>query len=248
MIMRMVAGIRILIASPLGEVVAEPLKGAFDGSTVVVAHDRDEFVRAVTAQVRFDVVSADLVFNRPEMEWTFDGLDVIEGLRHADRLAPVLVATQGHSMEEDHLAEASLRAEVSGIVAKSAGLQAYTDALKAVALGRRLVAPRATRSRPSLYELFDSRRGTTAARMAGAIASGCASDNTTLAAVAKVSPNTANKVARDYIGPLMRVRGEHDDRVPLTQPSVYRWCGLHARYIVSWCRRHGHEDVLAPAA
>ena len=243
----MPTGLRILIASPLGHVVAAPLESAFADVTVVVARDRNEFLSSVAARVRFDVVSADLVFNRPDLEWTFDGLDVIEGLRSANRLAPVLLATQGHSMEEDHLAEARLRSDVSGVVAKSDGLQVFMDSLKSVALGQHLNLSVAKSPRPSLFELFDGRRGTTAARLAGAIASGHAADNATLAAAAKVSPNTANKVATNYIGPMMRARNEHDERLPLTQPSVYRWCGLHARYIVSWCRRHGHDDVLRPA-
>ncbi len=242
----MSAGLRILIASPLGHVIAAPLEAAFKDVTVVVAGDRDEFTRSVAARVRFDVVCADLIFNRAEMEWTFDGLDVIEGLRDADRLAPVLLATQGHSMEEDHLAEARVRPEVSGVVAKAAGLQVLMDSLRAVALGQRLHDTVPADPRPSLLALFEGRRGTTAARMAGAIASGNASDNQTLAEVAQVSPNTANKVATNYLGPMMRRRNEHDDRLPLTQASVYRWCGLHARYIVSWCRRYGHSDVLKP--
>lgn len=248
MIAHMSAGLRILIASPLGHVVATPLQSAFDGVIVAVAKDRDEFDRAIAARVRFDVVSADLVFNRADLEWTFDGLDVIEGLRAADRLAPVMLATQGHSMEEDHLAEARLRADVLGVVAKSDGLAVFVESLRSVALGQRLATTVPTNPRPSLFELFDGRRGVTSARLAGAIASGNAADNATLASVAKVSRNTANKVATNYIGPLMRARNEHDDRLPLTQPSVYRWCGLHARYIVSWCRRYGHEDVLQPFA
>lgn len=247
MIAAMLHGLRILIASPLGHVVAAPLQSTFGDVTVVVARDRDEFLSSIAARVRFDVVSADLVFNRADLEWTFDGLDVIEGLHSANRLAPVLLATQGHSMEEDHLAEALLRSDVSGVVAKSDGLQVFVDSLRAVAYGQRLGAPIPMKPRPSLFELFEGRRGATAARLAGAIAAGNAADNATLARVARVSPNTANKVASNYIGPLMRARNEHDDRLSLTQPSVYRWCGLHARYIVSWCRRHGHGDVLEPA-
>lgn len=246
MMMHMASGLRILIASPLGQVIAGPLRTTFDNVTVVVASDRREFLDSVAAQVRFDVVAADLIFNRADLEWTFDGLDVIEGLRTANRLAPVLLATQGHSMEEDHLAEARLRTDVSGVVAKSEGLPALVGAMRSVALGQRLADSVPKSSRPSLFELFNSRRGTTAARLAGAIASGNAADNATLAAAAKVSQNTANKLAPNYIGPLMRARREHDDRLPLTQASVYRWCGLHARYIASWCRRHGHEDVLEP--
>ncbi|MBN0973301.1 response regulator transcription factor [Gordonia sp. BP-94] len=243
---RVTTGLRILIASPLGHVVADPLKATFEGSLVTVARDRDEFRNAIAARVRFDVVSADLIFNHAELEWTFDGLDVIEGLRTSDRLAPVLLATQGHSMEEDHLAEARRRADVSGVVAKSAGLHTFVESLRTVAYGQRITSRPESGSRPSLFEMFNGRRGTTAARMAGAIAAGNAADVATLAEVARVSANTASKVASNYVGPMMRARNEHDERLPLTQASVFRWCGLHARYIVSWCRRHGHADVLAP--
>ncbi|AZG46705.1 MSMEG_1198 family transcriptional regulator [Gordonia insulae] len=239
----MSSGLRILVASPLGRVVAGPLESGFDDVTVVVAADQDEFVRGVAGRVRFDVVVADLIWNRPEMEWSFDGLDAIDALNNADRLAPVLLATQGHSMERDHLEEARLRPEVSGVIAKSDGLMPLMNAIRTVALGQRLPATTPSR-RPPLYELFVGRRGHTAGRLAGAIASGNAADTATLAAAAKVSPNTANKVTSHYLGPIIESRGEHDDRLPMTQSVVYRWCGVHARYIVSWCRRNGHSDVL----
>lgn len=242
----MPSGLRVLIASPLGHVVAAPLQSVFEDVSLVVVSDRAEFQRSIAERVRFDVVSADLIFNREDLEWTFDGLDVIDCLRHEDRVAPVMLATQGHSIEDDHLAEARLRPDVSGVVAKSAGLQVYMESLQAIAHGRRLVDAVPTTQPTSLFTLFEGRRGTTAARLAGAIASGNAPDNAALAEVARVSVNTANKVATTYIGPLMRQRNEHEEHLPLTQASVYRWCGLHARYIVSWCRRHGHADVLAP--
>ncbi|MET9199561.1 response regulator [Gordonia sp. NPDC003585] len=240
----MLRGLRMLIASPLGHVVEPPLQ-AFDDVTVVVATDEDEFTRAVAGQVRFDVVVADLIWNSPETEWTFDGLDVIDALTKHDRLAPVLLATQGYGMEQDHLDEARLRPEVLGVVAKSDGLQALMESIRTVAYGQRLpFEPATDRRRMPLYELFVGQRGHTAGRLAGAIASGASSDNVSLARAAKVSPNTANKVTSHYLGPIIERRGEHDDRLPMTQAAVYRWCGLHARYIVSWCRRHGHADVL----
>ncbi|MFT3660679.1 MAG: response regulator [Gordonia sp. (in: high G+C Gram-positive bacteria)] len=241
----MAAGLRILIASPLGHVISAPLKTAFEGSTISVATTDDEFTAMISGTVRYDVVAADLIWNKPEMEWNFDGLDVIDRLRQADRAAPVLLATQGHSLENDHLEEARLRPEVFGVAPKADGLSAIMDGLRSAALGRRLpdplpVAPK----RAPMYELFADRRGQTAARMAGAIAAGRVSDNATLADVAKVSPSTANKVTSHYLGPMIQQRGEHDDRLPLTQGAVYRWCGLHARYLTSWCRRNGHADVL----
>ncbi len=241
----MAAGLRILIASPLGRVISAPLQNAFDDVTVSVATTDDELTSMISGTVRYDVVAADLIWNDPALEWRFDGLDVIDRLRQAERAAPVLLATQGHSMEADHLEEARLRPEVFGVIPKAAGLQAIMDGLRLAALGRRLPPPPGpTPKRTPLYELFDDRRGQTAARMAGAIAAGRAADNASLATVAKVSPSTANKVTSHYLGPMITARGEHDDRLPLTQGVIYRWCGLHARYLTSWCRRNGHSDVL----
>ena len=58
----MLEGLRILVASPLGHVVAPPLSAACEGGAVVVAADEDEFARAVAGRVRYDVVVADLSF------------------------------------------------------------------------------------------------------------------------------------------------------------------------------------------
>jgi hypothetical protein len=80
--------------------------------------------------------------------------------------------------------------------------------------------------------------------MAGAIAAGRAANHDTLATAAKCSRNTAVKVAEKYLGPLIRERAEHADDLPLTTQTVYRWCGEHSRYLISWCRRNGHADVL----
>lgn len=237
-------GLRILIASPLGRVVAAPLEASFPDVTVAVATTESEFDRAITGRVRYDVVVADLIWNQPQAEWTFDGLDAIDHLRRADRLAPVILATQGHSMERDHLDEAMLRDEVWGVFAKSAGLHPFMDSIRSVALGNRLAATPPPRDTEPLYTHLQGRRGSTAGRLAGAIAAGRASDNASLAVAARVSPSTANKVTSHYLGPILIARGEHDEQLPLTQGSVYRWCGLHARYLVSWCRRHGHADVL----
>ncbi|MFC0313710.1 response regulator [Gordonia phosphorivorans] len=241
----MATGLRILIASPLGRVISGPLESAFDDVKVAVATNDDELTAIISGTVRYDVVAADLIWNRPEMEWTFDGLDVIDRLNQAQRTAPVLLATQGHSIENDLLEEARLRPEVFGVVPKAAGLPVIMDGLRSAALGRRLPQPPVPGPRrPPLYELLSDRRGQTAGRMAGAIASGRASDGASLASVAKVSPSTANKVTSHYLGPMLLARDEHDEQLPLTQGSIYRWCGLHARYLISWCRRHGHSDVL----
>ncbi|MFF4027570.1 response regulator [Nocardia elegans] len=211
-----------------------------------MAIDRDQVEQAVTGTFRFDVVVADLVWNRPELEFAFDGLDVIDLLGRAGRPAPVILATQGHSMEQDLIDEARLRPEVVGIFPKSSGVDALLEAIEMVAVGKRLPESEFSRSRPPLYELFQTGKGATAARMAGAIAAGRATDSNSLLRVTSYGKNTVNKVTNQYIGPIMIARGEHDPSLPLTLGAVYRWCGLHARYLLSWCRRNGNADVLRP--
>jgi len=78
--------------------------------------------------------------------------------------------------------------------------------------------------------------------LAGAIASGRAVNHETLASSAHVGYDTAAKLV-DYLGPLIRDRGEHSPELKMTPEVVYRWCGEHARYILSWCRRNGHSDI-----
>lgn len=112
---------RILVASPLGRVVVPQLEGAFPDSMVGVAVDRDSVHREVAQRVRFDVVVADLIWNNPDLEFNFDGLDVVDVLEAADRPAPVIIAAQGHSMERDLLEEARLRPEVFSVFHQSAG-------------------------------------------------------------------------------------------------------------------------------
>jgi hypothetical protein len=80
------------------------------------------------------------------------------------------------------------------------------------------------------------------ARLAGAIASGRAVNHETLASSAHVGYDTAAKLV-DYLGPLIRDRGEHSPELKMTPEVVYRWCGEHARYILSWCRRNGYADI-----
>lgn len=59
--------------------------------------------------MRFDVVAADLIWNRPEMEWTFDVRRDRRVARGQSTGAPVLLACQGHSMEQTE--EARMRLE-----------------------------------------------------------------------------------------------------------------------------------------
>jgi hypothetical protein len=150
-------------------------------------------------------------------------------------------------MELDHLDEAYERAdEVAGFYEKSSGVSALLAAIPDAAVGKRQTLPPSAGSPVSLYRLFTGQRGETAARLAGAIAGGRATDSISLARAARVGTNTANKVTSIYLGPIIRDRGEHDPELPMTLGAVYRWCGVHSHYLVSWCRRNGHAAVLRP--
>ncbi|WP_067538705.1 hypothetical protein [Nocardia crassostreae] len=235
---------RILVASPLGKIIAPTLDESPTIAKVVVATDRKQVHDAITDTVRFDVVVADLIWNKPHLEYTFDGLDVVDMLALVDRGARVLLAAQGHSMEQDHLDEARLLPTVVGIFEKSAGPGPLLAAIDSVAVGQRMECRPAPGTAIPLYQHFQGRHGITAGRLAGAIAAGRATDAASLAVAAEVAVNTANKVTSAYLGPIIQQRGEHDPALPMTIVAVYRWCGLHSRYLVSWCRRNGHIDML----
>lgn len=236
--------LRILVASPLALIIEPALAAAFPRGTVTVARDRAEIEGAVHGRLRHDIVVSDLMWNS-DAEFELDGLDVLQVLRDADRVSPVVMATQGHGAERDHLDEALAAPEVRGIHRKAAGPADLFGTVAAVAAGD--PAPRPAPERPAItpiHDWFARGRGRTAARMAGAIASGRAVSHATLAEVAHVRYDTAAKVGREYLGELIWLRGEHPEpAVPVS--VVYRWCGEHARYILSWCRRNGHADVAA---
>lgn len=156
----------------------------------------------------------------------------------------MILTRQGHTLEHDLLDEARLRPEVVSAFHTSAGAEDLSRLITDAAVGRRHPVTSPTPRKPPLYELFRTRKGQTAGRLAGAIAAGRATDGVGLATAAGVGINTATKVATHYLGPIMRLRGEHDPTLPLTLPAVYRWCGLHARYLINWCRRHGHAEVV----
>jgi DNA-binding NarL/FixJ family response regulator len=238
------SGVRVLIASQLGGLVAPAFRQSFGPGLVTVGVNEEQVRSAIADNLRYDVVLTDLTWQDVKLEYAFDGLDVLDIVQRLGRPAPVLFALQGHNAERDHLDEAVVREGVAGVMPKASGVEALAAAMREVAAGRTLDAGPPS-VQPTIHRWFaGGRRGETAARMAGAIAAGRASNHDTLAVAARCSRNTAVKVAEKYLGPLIRERGEHAEDVPLTTQSVYRWCGEHARYLISWCRRNGHADVL----
>ncbi len=240
------SSVRVLVATSLARVIGPRLSEAFTPGGVTLAVDEGQIRAAVAEGLRFDVVVTDLTWNDIALEYRFDGLDVLDLVHNSGRAAPVVFAVQGHGIESDHIDEAVDRPGVAGFVRKAGGIETLIPVLRQAAAGRPLPASPPP-DRPTVHDYFaNGRRGETAARMAGAIAARRASNYDTLAATARCSRNTAIKLVDRYVGPLIRERSEHPLDVPLTAQVVYRWCGEHSRYLVSWCRRHGHDDVLAP--
>jgi DNA-binding NarL/FixJ family response regulator len=240
-------GSRLLVAAALGRIIEPYLQQAMSDATVRIAQDKAAVEHAVSDRLRFDVVVADLTWNDFTIEYSFDGLDVLNILRSARRQAPVIFAAQGHGIERDHLDEAVEQPEVVGIYRKATGPQPLVEAVDIAVRGGNLTGPQFPPGEsppdiPRIHAYFSKGKGATAARLAGAIASGRAVNHETLASSAHVGYDTAAKLV-DYLGPLIRDRREHSRELKMTPEVVYRWCGEHARYILSWCRRNGHDDI-----
>jgi len=180
-------GPRLLVAAALGKVIEPFLRQTMNDATVRIAEDQAAVENAVTDRLRFDVVVADLTWNDYVVEYSFDGLDVLDILRSARRQAPVIFAAQGHGIERDHLDEAVEQPEVVGIYRKAMGPQILIEAVDIAVRGGDLTGPRFPAGAsppdiPRIHKYFSKGRGVTAARLAGAIASGRAVNHETLAA------------------------------------------------------------------
>jgi hypothetical protein len=240
-------GPRVLVAAALGKIIEPLLQQSLTDATVRIAEDKAAVEQAIGDRLRFDVVIADLTWNDYAIEYSFDGLDVLNALRSAGRQTPVIFAAQGHGVERDHLDEAVEQPEVAGIYRKATGPRPLIAAIDIAIRGGSLPTlqfppDNSPPEVPRIHSYFGKGRGTTAARLAGAIASGRAVNHETLASTAHVGYDTAAKLV-DYLGPLIKDRGEHCGELKMTPEVVYRWCGEHARYILSWCRRHGYGDI-----
>ena len=240
-------GPRILVAAALGKIIEPLLRQSFRDALVRIAEDQAAVEHALGDRLRFDVMVVDLTWSDYAVEYSFDGLDVLNALRRTGRQTPVIFAAQGHGLERDHLDEAVEQPEVVGIYRKATGPVPLMEAINIAVSGGTLTASRfppdcSPPDIPRIHSYFGKGKGATAARLAGAIASGRAVNHETLAGTAHVGYDTAAKIV-DYLGPLIKDRREHSPDLKMTPEVVYRWCGEHARYILSWCRRNGYADI-----
>ncbi len=240
-------GPRILVAAALGKIIEPLLRQSLSDAVVRIAEDEAAVQNAVNDRLRFDVVVADLTWNDYAIEFSFDGLDVLDALRRTGRQTPVIFAAQGHGLERDYLDEAVEQPEVVGIFRKAMGPEPLMEAIDIAVSGGSLTTSQfppggSPPDIPRIHSYFRKGRGATAARLACAIASGRAVNHETLASTAHVGYDTAAKIV-DYLGPLIKDRREHSHELKMTPEVVYRWCGEHARYILSWCRRNDYGDL-----
>jgi DNA-binding NarL/FixJ family response regulator len=242
----MAGGERILIAAALAKIIQPVLTREFGDAELEFAEDKMAVERIIAESLRFDVVVSDLIWNDHTLEFSFDGLDVLDILRKAGKRTRVIFAAQGHGVERDYLDEAVEQREVAGIYHKVTGPEHLCRAIRIAVRGDSLPVDdfppgNSPGGIPRIHSYFSERKGLTAAQLAGAIASGRAVNHETLAAVARVAPATAKRLI-EYLGPLIEGRGEHASSLKMTPEVVYRWCGEHCHYILSWCRRNGPPE------
>ena len=89
-------GPRILVAAALGKIIEPILRQSLTDAKVRIAEDKDAVLRAIGDRLRFDVAVTDLTWMDYAVEYSFDGLDVLDALRRAGRQTPVIFAAQGH--------------------------------------------------------------------------------------------------------------------------------------------------------
>ena len=134
-------GPRVLVAAALGKIIEPILRQSLTDATVRIAENRGAVERAIGDRLRFDVVVIDLTWNDYAVEYSFDGLDVLNLLRSTRRQTPVIFAAQGHGVERDHLDEAVEQPEVVGIYRKATGPQPLIEAVDIAVRGGDLTDP-----------------------------------------------------------------------------------------------------------
>jgi DNA-binding NarL/FixJ family response regulator len=236
--------IRLLVVSPL----ATTLHGEWLGQPwrqIEVATTPEQVADVFAAErPRFDVVLVDLMWNTFEHEWVFDGLDVLELANRSQLAEPVVLAAQGHGFEREYLEEGRRHRSVRGMILKS-DVGSLLSALRAVAGGgtydneylRRHLRPRTQ----TLAWQFE--QAPALARAAGVIAAGYGLHYNELASAMSLSTSTVEKMLKLFRTCLSE-RGEMSADGDLSQAAVFRWCGEHAHFILSWCRRHAAQHAM----
>jgi DNA-binding NarL/FixJ family response regulator len=233
------SAVRLLIVSPLAGHVVGRFLGIEWGHAEAATTPAQVAEVARRERPRFDVVLVDLMWNTFQEEWTFDGLDVLEHMVRSERQEPALLACQGHGFERDYLEEGRHHPLVRGMILKGDPGPVLLEAIGTIAGGGRFehghLNAALRRDHEALGHWFA--RNLLLARVAGAIAAGHGASYAEIARVLGVSTSTVEKspaLFREVMAP----RGEVGPDGDVGQAAIFRWCGEHAHYILSWCRRH----------
>ncbi|MFT5203456.1 MAG: DNA-binding NarL/FixJ family response regulator [Candidatus Aldehydirespiratoraceae bacterium] len=239
--------LRVLVASALGSIIEPALSARY--STVELVTSRAALSEKLPGSLVFDVAVVDLIWNQFETEWTFDGLDVLAALAATGRAASVLIAVHGYDAERDYLDEAFDHPLVHGIILKSDGYGVLIAAIETLSAGGEF------HSEGLPGEIFQSDRSTIArwfdavpmvAHVAGAIASKRASTWSQVASVTSFAESYVSAAPQKF-GEGLYSLGEVVDPTEVNQATIFRWSGEHARFVLSWCRRHGLSDYSRPS-
>ena len=240
------AHMRLLVVSPLAGGIGQDWLGR-RWHEVSVAVTPAEALKAVSSvRPRFDVVVVDLMWNGFDDEWRFDGLDVLAAMEASNNGEWVVFAAQGHGFERDYIDEVHqrlqserTRGQIRGLVLKP-NLAGVLDGILTVAAGGLYVDPSLERHlRPAeqtVHHWFET--SVRLPRFAGALAAGHPVEYTRLAELLHTSPGYLQKSPALFTE-MMVQRGDIAPTDHVNLATTARWCGEHAHYIVSWCRRHG---------
>ena len=240
-------GPRILVAAALGKIIEPILRQSLTDATIRIAEDKAAVQRAISDRLRFDVVVTDLTWMDYALEYSFDGLDVLNALRQAGRQTPVIFAAQGHGRERDHLDEAVEQPEVVGIYRKATGPAPLIESIDIAVSGGSMDV---SRFPPAIARQISCGFTPISKRVRARPRPGwpgrsrrVARSTMTRSRAPRMSDMTPPPRYVDYLGPLIRARREHNQELKMTPEVIYRWCGEHAAYILSWCRRNGYSDI-----
>lgn len=238
--------VRLLVVSPLATGIPPNWLGR-RWRDLATATTPDAAIKAVgPGRRRFDVVVVDLMWNDFDDEWRFDGLDVLAAMEASANMEWVVFACQGHGFERDYLDEAHTRLITEGASGRTRGLVLKStpggplDSILAVAAGGTYVDPLLKPYLRPAEQTVHYWFGTSVRlpRFAGVVAAGHPLNYELLAELLHTSENYLESHPALF-QEMLRALGEVDHGDPVKLPTVARWCGEHAHYVVSWCRRHG---------
>jgi DNA-binding NarL/FixJ family response regulator len=229
---------RILLATVLGKFAEPHLLHSFKDAAVHSVGSPQGLQAVLTSRLQFDVLVADLCWPG----YAFDGLDVLKLVRDNERWVQVILVASGTPGERDYIDEAADSHRVAGTYHVGLGPDALVRAVRTTLAGGKLTEPDVTAhvgapGNTRIDHFLRRRKSASLAKVLGVIASGRAADYRAIANITGIPEDTVNKTPA-ALQQLLVARGELAPGAVTNAGVLYRWCGLHADYLLSWCRRN----------